>query len=294
METRKTSLYEGPYESRGLRLAYEHAGAGPAVLFLHAFPLSRRFWLPQVVTLGSLPEDPEAVPEDPKSIFHCIAPDLSGFGDSQAVPEGEPCRMSDFAADAVALLDHFGVDRAVVCGCSMGGYAALAFAAAYPERLRALVLADSRAGADDAAGRERRLDMARRVMLPGEGTGFVAEAMIPKLLGPSTRERRPELRDWLERQIAAAPPAGVAAAQRGMAERPDLGPLLPRIAVPALIVVGEEDEITPPEESARLAREIPGARLEVIPEAGHLASLERPEIFNQVLLGFLRDLPEEV
>jgi 3-oxoadipate enol-lactonase len=268
----------GGYTSRGLRLAYEDVGAGPAVLFLHAFPLSRQFWRHQV---GALATDG----------FRAIVPDLSGFGESAAVPEGQPCRMEDFAADAVALLDHLGVDRAVVCGCSMGGYAALALAETRPERLRALVLADSRSGADAADGREKRLDMARRVV--AEGTGFVAEAMIPKLLGKTSHERRPELREWLERQIAAAPPAGVAAAQRGMAERPDRGPLLPRIAVPALIVVGEEDEITPPVESERMAGEIPGARLVVIPEAGHLASLERPDVFNGALRDFLRDLPEE-
>lgn len=271
----------GRYESRGLRLAYEEAGEGPAVLFLHAFPLSRQFWRPQVEALAGS--------------FRCIVPDLSGFGESQAVAAaggGQACRMADFAADAVALLGHLGIQRAVVCGCSMGGYAALALAAGYPERLRALVLADSRAGADAEDGRQRRLDMARRVGV--EGTGFVAEAMIPKLLGKTSHERRPELRRWLEEQIAAAPPAGVAAAQRGMAERPDQGPLLPRIAVPALIVVGEEDELTPPEESARMAREIPGARLVVIPEAGHLASLERPEAFNDALREWLRELPEEV
>lgn len=268
----------GEYTSRGLRLAYEEAGEGPAVLFLHAFPLSRRFWSPQVDALAA-------------DGFRCVVPDLSGFGESEAVPEGQPCRMEDFAADAVALLDHLGVERAVACGCSMGGYAALALAEAHPERLRALVLADSRSGADAADGREKRLDMARRVVT--EGTGFVAEAMIPKLLGKSSQERRPELRDWLKRQIAAAPPAGVAAAQRGMAERPDRGPLLPRIAGPALVVVGEEDEITPPVESERMAGAIPGARLVVIPEAGHLASLERPEVFDGVLRDFLRALPEK-
>jgi len=194
--------------------------------------------------------------------------------------------MSDFAADARALLDHLGIDRAVVCGCSMGGYAALAFCAAFPESLAGLVLADSRAGADAPDGRERRLDMARRVMT--EGSGFVAESMIPKLLGRTSHERRPELCEWLERQIAAAAPAGIAAAQRGMAERPDLTAILPRIAVPVLILVGGEDELIPPEESFRMAREIPGARTVVLPEAGHLASLERPDAFNQALSEFLR------
>jgi pimeloyl-ACP methyl ester carboxylesterase len=244
-----------------------------ALLFLHAFPLSRRFWEPQIATLSPS--------------FRCIAPDLAGFGDSQVPLPGQTSRMSDFAADARALLDHLGIDRAVLCGCSMGGYAALAFAADFPERLAGLVLADSRAGADAPPGREGRLAMAERVM--PEGTGFVAESMIPKLLGRTSHERRPELRAWLEREIATAPPAGIAAAQRGMAERPDRADLLPRLTVPALILVGEEDEITPPEESHRMARAIPGARTAVLPEAGHLASLERPDAFNRALDEFLRE-----
>lgn len=269
----------GLYESRGLRLAYQEAGEGPvALLFLHAFPLSRKFWAPQLAALSGVSRV--------SGSFRCIAPDLAGFGESEAPPAGEISRMSDFAADARALLDHLGIDRAVVCGCSMGGYAALAFCEAFPERLGALVLADSRAGADPPEGRERRLEMARRVM--AEGTAFVAESMIPKLLGRTSQERRPELREWLEREIATAPPAGIAAAQRGMAERPDLAGLLPRIVVPVLILVGEEDELIPPQESLRMAREIPGARTVVLPEAGHLASLERPDAFNQALSEFLR------
>lgn len=264
----------GSFESRGLRLAYQEAGEGPlALLFLHAFPLSRRFWEPQLAALSGS--------------FRCIAPDLAGFGDSGLPQPGDTSRMSDFAADARALLDHLGIDRAVLCGCSMGGYAALAFAADFPGRLAGLVLADSRAGADTPQGRDGRLVMAQRVL--AEDTGFVAESMIPRLLGRTSLERRPEVRAWLEREIAAAPPAGIAAAQRGMAERPDRMDLLPRLAVPALILVGEEDELTPPEESFRMARAIPGARTVVLPEAGHLASRERPDVFNRALDEFLRE-----
>jgi 3-oxoadipate enol-lactonase len=170
----------------------------------------------------------------------------------------------------------------------MGGYAALALAEGAPERLRGLVLADTRAGADAEEARRSRLDMARRVL--AEGTDFLAGALTPKLLGRTTREKRPDVVARVERMIRAAPPAGVAAAQRGMAERPDRARVLPHLDVPVLILVGEEDELTPPEESRAMEREIRGGEMIIIPEAGHLASLERPEAFTDALGSFLRRL----
>jgi 3-oxoadipate enol-lactonase len=255
------------YSSRGLRLTYEEKGEGEPLLLLHAFPLSGRMWDPQL-GLG----------------FRCIIPDLSGFGSSEATPE--ICRMSDLATDAAALLDHLGItERVVLGGLSMGGYAALAFAEKYPERLSRLILADTRAGADSPEARDKRLAAARDVM--EKGSGILVEATVPKLLGASTRSRRPDLAKQVGQWIAEAPPAGVAAAQRGMAARPDRSAVLPRIAVPTLILVGEEDELTPPEESRRMAEGIPGSRLEILRGAGHLSSLEVPEDFNRVLAEFL-------
>ncbi len=269
MEVRK-----GTYTSRGLRLAWREAGAGLPVLLLHGFPLSGEMWDPQLEALAGS--------------FRVIVPDLSGFGASQGVPSDGACLMSDLAADAVALLDHLEVGRAVVVGLSMGGYAALALGEGAPERLRGLVLADTRAGADTEAARQSRLDTARRVL--AEGTDFLVGALTPKLLGRTTREQRPDVVARVERMIREAPPAGVAAAQRGMAERPGRARVLPHLDVPVLILVGEEDELTPPEESRAMEREIRGGELVTIPEAGHLSSLERPETFTEALGSFLRRL----
>jgi pimeloyl-ACP methyl ester carboxylesterase len=264
----------GSYESRGFRLSFEEAGEGEALLFLHGFPFSRAMWKPQVEAFAGS--------------YRCIVPDLFGFGESEAIPPGGVCRMSDLAADTVALMDLLGIGRAVVCGLSMGGYAALALCEAHPERLRGLVLADTRAGADGPEEAERRIETSRQVL--EAGTAFLANSLVSRLLGRSTRERRPDLQEWTAAQIASAPPHGVAAAQLGMAERADRTALLPEIETPTLILVGEEDEVTPPEEAHRMQRAIPGSEIAVIPAAGHLANLEQPEAFNQALRGFLRRL----
>lgn len=261
------------YESRGQRLAYRAKGEGEPLLLLHAFPLSHRMWEPQIAAFSGS--------------HRCLAPDFPGFGASELPGEGAS-RMDDFATDAVALLDHLGISRAVVCGLSMGGYAALALWERHPERIRGLVLADTRSGADAPEGRERRLALAERVLT--EGSGFLAGEMPAKLLGASTLEQRPELRRTIAEWSAGARPAGVAAASRGMAERPDRTGLLAGLSVPVLVVVGEEDTLTPPEESRSMAERIPGAELVVIPGAGHLSSLERPEAFNEALRRFLRRL----
>lgn len=258
----------GTYQSRGLRLSYRESGQGEPLLLLHAFPLSGRMWDPQVAALSG---------------WRVLVPDLSGFGASEPTPE--ICRMTDMAADAAALLDHLGIGRAIVGGLSMGGYAALAFAEAFPDRLQGLVLANTRAGADSPEAREKRLATARDVL--EKGSGILVDTTVPKLLGAATRERRPELVDQVGRWIAEALPAGVAAAQRGMAERPDRSGLLPRIAVPTLVVVGDEDELIPPEESRKTAEAIHGAELAVLQGAGHLSSLEDPQGFNRSLAGFL-------
>jgi 3-oxoadipate enol-lactonase len=267
------------YSSRGLRLAYLDAGpapgasgAAPTLLFLHGFPFSKSLWDPQVAALSPT--------------HRCLAPDLAGFGDSEAC-EGI-CRMEDYAADALALLDHAGVDRAVVCGLSMGGYVALALAAAAPERLRGLVLADTRAGADSPEAAAGRHAAAEQVL--AEGTGAFAPGFLPKALGASTPAERPAVRARVEALVLEAAPSAVAAAQRGMAVRPDRHGILPGLAVPVLIVVGEEDVITPPAESRRMAEAIAGSRLVVLPAAGHLANLENPAAFNRELAGFLATL----
>jgi 3-oxoadipate enol-lactonase len=263
-------------------LAWDELGRGTPLLLLHAFPLSRRMWQPQLAGLADS--------------CRMLAPDLLGLG-SAAPPSNQPtagraaggepavCRMEEMAAAAIALLDARDVRSAVVCGLSMGGYVALALCAGWSERVRGLVLADTRAGADDPAARQRRLAAAAEV--ESHGSAVLAETMVPKLLGSTSRATRSDLIAWLQHEIAAAPAAGVAAAQRGMAARSERWGLLPAIAVPALVVVGEQDELTPPAESAAMCERIPGARLVTIPDAGHLSNLEQPELFNQALRAFL-------
>jgi 3-oxoadipate enol-lactonase len=189
--------------------------------------------------------------------------------------------MDRAAEAAVQALDGAGVDRAVVCGLSMGGYVALALWRRFRDRVRGLVLANTRAGADDQEGRERRVALARR--LAAEGSGFLVDRPPPLL-----SDRAPaELWDRVRAILARQPAPAIAAASLGMAERPDSTPDLPGIDVPALVITSTGDALIPPEASRPMAEWIPGARYAVIEGAGHLSNLEAPEEFNRLLLDHL-------
>lgn len=244
-------------------------GVGPTLLLVHGFPLDRAMWRPQFAALAKA--------------AHLVAPDLRGHGASDAPPG--PYAMDDFAADLRALLAHLGVEHAVYCGLSMGGYIAFAFARAYPELLRGLILADTRAGADTDEARAAREQLAR--LVEREGSAAAVERLLPRYVAPATREGRPDLLDTLRRTIAATPPTGLAGAARGLAARPDSTPTLARIGVPTAVIVGAEDELTPPAEAERLHAAIPGSTLTVIDGAGHLSNLEQPEAFNAAVREFL-------
>jgi pimeloyl-ACP methyl ester carboxylesterase len=186
------------------------------------------------------------------------------------------------------LLDSLGIDRAVICGLSMGGYVTLALARRHPSRVRALVLCDTRAEADAKAGQLARMELIRR--LRSEGIEPLVED-IPRLVSRISRLSQPELISRLESMIRSATVEGSAAALYAMARRPDASAGLRDVHVPTLVVVGSEDEVTPPGQSQMLARGIRGARLEVIDTAGHLSALEQPALFNTVLKAFLSALP---
>jgi pimeloyl-ACP methyl ester carboxylesterase len=250
-------------------------GAGTPLVLLHAFPLDGRMWAPQVEALAGN--------------YQIIVPDLRGFGAAREQPVDEAGTGMDLLADDVAgLLDERGLDRVVLAGLSMGGYVALAFVRRHADRLGGLVLLDTKAGADGEEARNNRLQMAERVL--AEGAGFVPEAMLPRLLGRTTLEQRPELVERVTGIIREQEPRAVAAAQRGMAARPDSGDLLASVAVPTLVVTGEEDQVTGPDHGRELAAGIPGARFLLVEQAGHLASLERPDAVNEALLDFLAPL----
>jgi 3-oxoadipate enol-lactonase len=247
-------------------------GDGTPVVLLHAFPLDSRMWLPQVEALGG---------------YQVIVPDLRGFGAARE-QAGEITPMDLLADDLAKLFDERRLERVVLCGLSMGGYVALAFARLHPERLGGLVLCDSRAGADSDGARAARLAMAERVL--AEGVGFLPEVMVPRLLGTTTRQDRPELAEQISQTIRDQDPRGIAAAQRGMAERPDSTTLLGQISVPTLVITGMQDELIAPEEGIQMAAAIRDARLIQVPGAGHLVNLEQADLVNEALLNFVAPL----
>jgi pimeloyl-ACP methyl ester carboxylesterase len=222
------------------------------------------------------------------SIYKVIAPDLRGHGDSPA-PEGD-YTIDEMADDVIELLDDLGLDVPVVVGgLSMGGYVALSLVARFPQRVRALMLMDTRAAGDSPEAAEKREELARAVLAAGNA-GPAVEAMTPRLFARITQEQRPErvapLRELMESNTAR----GIVGALRAMASRPDRRADLDAIRVPTLVIVGEDDVVTPPAEAQALADAISGSRLEVIPGAGHLAPYENPAIANSLILRFLDGL----
>ncbi len=247
-------------------------GDGTPVVLLHAFPLDSRMWLPQTSALGG---------------YQAIVPDLRGFGAARGHAV-EVAHMDLLADDVAGLLDERRLKRVVLCGLSMGGYVALAFARRHRERLGGLVLCDTRAGRDSEDAIASRLAMAERVL--AEGVGFVPEVMLPRLLGRSSREQRPDLVQSVTETILDQDPRGIAGAQRGMAERPDSTPVLGTISVPTLVITGSEDEVTGPAEGRAMAAAIRDARLVQVEGAGHLVNLEQPGPVNEAMLDFLAPL----
>ena len=249
-------------------VAYDDIGEGTPVVFLHAFPLDRRMWAPQTSALAAQ--------------RRCLTIDTRGFGDSTAVG---PFSVDRYADDVAAVLDAAGVTRAVVVGLSMGGYVAFALWRRQPGRGRALVLADTRAGEDSPETRNRRRELIH--VAQTEGSVSVAERQLVGLVGKTTRERRPDIVHAVRENAVRASVDGTIGALEALIARPDSTPTLSSISVPTLIVVGEEDVLTPPKEARAIHALILGSRLEVLAQAGHLSNVERPAAFNAVLGEFL-------
>jgi len=257
--------------------AVHQNGTGIPLVLLHAFPLSARMWAGQL----------DRLPGPSGEHARVIAPDQRGFG---AGPLGDEPPSLDTAADDVArLLDGLGIRRAVVGGISMGGYVAMAFARRHPERLCGLFLADTKATADTDQARTNRERIAAAVLARNSVQILAEERIEDGLLAPGTA---PELVADVRRMIAEAPPAAVAWAQRAMAARPDSLEVLAGLDVPAAVVVGELDGITPLSEARMMADALADAELTVIPAVGHLSSLEAPETFNATVRGLLRRVRE--
>jgi len=244
-------------------------GEGTPILWIHGFPFASSIYESQLTI---------------RNVRH-VMPDLPGFGQSRppiAEASGGEVSMDTYARLMLDLLDHRGIDRAVFAGLSMGGYICFAMARLAPKRMRGLILIDTRETADTEETRKGRYDSIAKVKQAGVKP--IVDSMLPKMLTPHAPR---EMRDRLREIMSSASPEGVIAALGAMATRPDSSPLLPEIQVPTLILVGEQDPITPPSDSERMAASIPGARLVRIPGAAHVSNFEKAGEVNRAVAGFV-------
>jgi 3-oxoadipate enol-lactonase len=238
-------------------------------VLLHAFPLNARMWEPQFALAAHG--------------WRVLAPHLRGFGGGGTGPPAST--VDEYAGDVIDLLDALHVQDAVIGGLSMGGYVAFAILRRAPRYARGLILADTRSQADTPEGLEGRKRMLQ--LLAEKGPSGVVDDMMPKLLGASTRATKPAQSDRVRALALSNPPEAIAGGIRALMTRPDSTPLLRTIHCPTLVVVGEEDVLTPPALSEEMHRAIAGAELATVPRAGHLSSFEQPDAFNSALAAFL-------
>jgi 3-oxoadipate enol-lactonase len=254
-------------------MSYTDAGEGRPLLLIHGYPLNRKLWQPQMKGLAG--------------VARVLAPDLRGHGDSQAVTGAYP--MNLLAEDINAFLDGLKISTpVVVCGLSMGGYVTFAFYRKYARRVAGLILTSTRAGADMPEARIAR-DLA---MSTAKEKGLMAifDGMAPRLLSPGNYQSRSDLVEKVRAIMERTSLEGVLGDLVGMRDRLDSTPTLRQINVPVLVIHGAEDALIPLREAQAMAETIPGARLEIIPGAGHLPNLENPRVFNRVVRNFLMDL----
>jgi len=258
----------------GIDLAFDDFGAGPrAVLLIHGHPFNRTMWAPQAELL--------------RSRFRVIVPDLRGYGESPLDNGSRETRLETFAADNLALMDALGIRTFILGGLSMGGQIVMEMVRQAPERIEALLLADTFAGLDSPERKQLRFTIADR--LEREGMDAYAHEELPKMITPRNASDLPEVATHVMTMMRTTPPSGAAAALRGRAQRIDYLPLLNKIRVPTLIVVGREDVYTPVALAEELHANIGGSRLVIIEEAGHMPNLERPAAFNHALESFLEN-----
>jgi 3-oxoadipate enol-lactonase len=256
-------------------IVYEVIGKGAPVVLLHPFPANHEFWNPIAERLATR--------------YCVLLPDMRGHGES-GVGEG-PATMEKHAADLTRICDEAGIGRAIFVGVSIGGYILFELWRRYRQRVRALVLSDTRPQADTEEGRANRLKAAEDVLQRGSEP-FI-DGMLPKLLGESTRRGRPDLVQAAKRMMMKMSAQGIAQVQRGMAARPDSIESLKTINVPTLLLVGSEDTVTPVADAEFMRQNIGGSQLRVIPRGGHYAAFEQSEATLPLLRQFLDGLPPE-
>jgi pimeloyl-ACP methyl ester carboxylesterase len=257
---------------RGIKMGYEDTGVGVPLVFIHGHPFDRSMWREQTAAFDSK--------------YRIIAPDLRGYGESEAV--ADKTMLEEFARDVAALLDELKIDKIILCGLSMGGQILFEFYRLFPQRVRALVLADTFAQLDDEERKQARYDTAERLLR--DGMHDYAEEVLPKMIAPDTIEKQPAVASHVLSMMRCTSPKGAAAALRGRAERSDYTPLLSQINVPTLIIVGSHDEFTPISDAEFMRDRIRGSKMAVVEGAGHMPNLENPVEFNRVFEEFLKTL----
>lgn len=253
-----------------ITVGYDDEGTGEPLVLVHGHPFDRSMWRPQARRFS-------------RSGWRVIVPDLRGYGTSTVVPGSTT--LERFARDLAGLLDQLGLDQVVLGGLSMGGQIVMEFHRLFPERIRALLLAATSPRAETPAGKQSRYELADR--LHPDGMAAYADELLPKMVRPDNVAAAEHVLDMMRRTA----PDGAAAAVRGRAERPSYVESLGTVAVPALVVVGRDDEFTPVDEARFLHAAVPGAELVIIEGAAHLPNLERPEEFNAALEQFLSRVP---
>lgn len=255
----------------GIDIVYEDVGSGTPIIFIHGAPFNRSMWTPQVEALRDL---------------RAITFDLRGYGESGMSVDDFTFDL--FARDIGGLMDALSIESAVIVGLSMGGQIAMETWVQFPERVRALVLADTFAQLDAPVRKQLRYDTAAQLL--AKGMDRYADETLSKMISPRSVANKPDVAQHVLTMMRTTPPKGAAAALRARAERRDYVPVLGTISVPTLIVVGEDDEFTPVSDAEFMQELIPESQMVVITDCGHMPNLEQPEAFNQVFLGFLKTL----
>ena len=255
----------------GIEVNYVDVGAqnGLAVVLIHGFPFSQEMWTPQIQAL--------------QKQFRVVASDLRGHGTS-GVGDGQ-YTLEFFVDDLVGLLDYLKIERAVLCGLSMGGYIALRTVERNPERIGGLILADTQAKADSNEAKLKRAAAIKSVK--ANGVNAYADSFVKSVFAPQTFTSNKAAVEKIRRIIQGNPSLGICGALLALASRTDTTETLASIKVPTLILVGEHDTLTPPSASQEMHRKIPNSEIHVIPNAAHMSNLETPDEFNEHVLNFL-------
>lgn len=255
---------------------YEDNGEGFPILLIHGHPFNRTMWAPQTAFLGKH--------------YRVLVPDLCGYGENRQC--GDKTLLSTFASDVRELADLLGLEKFVLGGSSMGGQIALECYRQFRERIATLVLADTFAQLDTPERKQLRLTTADRLI--SEGMGRYSEEELQKMIAPEHITSMPAVAEHVLRMMKNTSPRGAAAALRGRAERVDYTPLLPKIDVPVLVIVGDRDQYTPVPDAQFMHNKIRNSKIAVIDHAGHMANLEQPDAFNRIVLEFLASVLPDV